>query len=241
MSAKRKMLLTGAGGGIGRSIATLLLSGDWRIVGVGRDPDRPGFSQKEFSQATIDLSDLEHLPEQLRFLASEHEDIDSVVCAAGVGRFGSLEEFSYEQIRELIDINLTSQLYVVRAFLPLLKRRGRGDVVLIGSEAALAGGARGAVYSATKFALRGFCQSLRQESAAAGIRVTLINPGMVRTGFFDQLDFEPGEDLAHAIAPEDIAVAVKMVLSARAETVFDEINLSPLKKVVRRKHRAPKP
>jgi 3-hydroxy acid dehydrogenase/malonic semialdehyde reductase len=241
MSAKRKMLLTGAGGGIGRSIATLLLSGDWRIVGVGRDPDRPGFSQKEFSQATIDLSDLEHLPEQLRLLASEHEDIDSVVCAAGVGRFGSLEEFSYEQIRELIDINLTSQLYVVRAFLPLLKRRGRGDVVLIGSEAALAGGARGAIYSATKFALRGFCQSLRQESAAAGIRVTLINPGMVRTGFFDQLDFEPGEDLAHAIAPEDIAVAVKMVLSARAETVFDEINLSPLKKVVRRKHRAPKP
>ena len=130
---------------------------------------------------------------------------------------------------------------MVRAFLPLLKRRGRGDVVLIGSEAALAGGARGAVYSATKFALRGFCQSLRQESAAAGIRVTLINPGMVRTDFFDQLDFEPGEDLAHAIVPEDIAVAVKMVLSARAETVFDEINLSPLKKVVRRKHKAPKP
>ena len=241
MSAKRKMLLTGAGGGIGRSIATLLLSSDWRIVGVGRDPARPGFSQKEFSQATIDLSDLEHLPEQLRLLASEHEDIDSVVCAAGVGRFGSLEEFSYQQIRELIDINLTSQLYVVRAFLPLLKRRGRGDVVLIGSEAALAGGARGAVYSATKFALRGFCQSLRQESAAAGIRVTLINPGMVRTDFFDQLDFEPGEDLAHAIVPEDIAVAVKMVLSARAGTVFDEINLSPLKKVVRRKHRAPLP
>ena len=233
--------MTGASGGIGRSIATLLLSSDWRIVGVGRDPARPGFSQKEFSQATIDLSDLEHLPEQLRLLASEHEDIDSVVCAAGVGRFGSLEEFSYQQIRELIDINLTSQLYVVRAFLPLLKRRGRGDVVLIGSEAALAGGARGAVYSATKFALRGFCQSLRQESAAAGIRVTLINPGMVRTDFFDQLDFEPGEDLAHAIVPEDIAVAVKMVLSARAETVFDEINLSPLKKVVRRKHRAPKP
>jgi NADP-dependent 3-hydroxy acid dehydrogenase YdfG len=241
MSAKRKMLLTGASGGIGRSIATLLLSSDWRIVGVARDSARPGFSQKEFSQATIDLSDLEHLPEQLRLLASEHEDIDSVVCAAGVGRFGSLEEFSYQQIRELIDINLTSQLYVVRAFLPLLKRRGRGDVVLIGSEAALAGGARGAVYSATKFALRGFCQSLRQESAAAGIRVTLINPGMVRTDFFDQLDFEPGEDLAHAIVPEDIAVAVKMVLSARAETVFDEINLSPLKKVVRRKHRAPKP
>lgn len=241
MSAKRKMLLTGAGGGIGRSIATLLLSSDWRIVGLSRDPARSEFSQKEFTQETIDLSDLAHLPEQLRLVASEHGDIDSVVCAAGVGRFGSLEEFSYEQIRELIDINLTSQLYVVRAFLPLLKRRGRGDVVLIGSEAALAGGARGAVYSATKFALRGFCQSLRQESAAAGIRVTLINPGMVRTGFFDQLDFEPGEDPTHAIVPEDIAVAVKMVLSARPETVFDEINLSPLKKVVRRKHRAPLP
>jgi len=241
MSVKRKILLAGAGGGIGRSIAALLLSSDWRIVGLGRDLVRPEFSQKDFAQATIDLSDLEHLPEQLGLVASEHGDIDGVVCAAGVGRFGSLEEFSYAQIRELIDINLTSQVYVARAFLPLLKRRGGGDVVLIGSEAALAGGARGAVYSATKFALRGFCQSLRQESAAAGVRVTLINPGMVRTGFFDQLDFEPGEDLANAIVPEDIAIAVKMVLSARPETVFDEINLSPLKKVVRRKNRVSLP
>ena len=64
MSAKRKMLLTGAGGGIGRSIATLLLSSDWRIVGLSRDPVRSEFSQKEFTQATIDLSDLAHLPEQ---------------------------------------------------------------------------------------------------------------------------------------------------------------------------------
>ena len=79
MSAKRKMLLTGAGGGIGRSIATLLLSSDWRIVGVGRDPARPGFSQKDFAQATIDLSDLEHLPEQLGLVASEHGDIDGIV------------------------------------------------------------------------------------------------------------------------------------------------------------------
>ena len=85
-------------------------------------------------------------------------------------------------------------------------------MVLIGSEAALAGGARGAVYSATKFALRGFCQSLRQESAAAGIRVTLINPGMVRTDFFDQLDFEPGEDLAHAIVVSSCVISSTSIL-----------------------------
>ena len=70
MSVKRKILLAGAGGGIGRSIATLLLSSDWRIVGLGRDLVRPEFSQKDFAQATIDLSDLEHLPEKLGLVAS---------------------------------------------------------------------------------------------------------------------------------------------------------------------------
>ena len=158
-----------------------------------------------------------------------------LICCAGRGRFGSLEEFAYREIHELVDLNLTSQMYIVRAFMPVIKTNGGGDVVLMGSEAALSGGRYGAVYSATKFAVRGFAQALRHECAAANVRITIVNPGMVRTKFFDSLKFEPGADPDNYIEPEDVASAVCGALSARGGTVVDEINLSPLKRVVRRK------
>ena len=113
-----------------------------------------------------------------------------------------------------------------------MKQRASGNIVFMGSEAALAGGRRGAVYSAAKFGLRGLAQSLRQECAASGLRVSIINPGMVRTEFFKELDFYPGKAPDNYILPDDVAVAVQMVLEARQGTVFDEINLSPQKKVV---------
>ena len=83
--------------------------------------------------------------------------------------------------------------------------------------------------------MRGFAQALRHECAAANVRITIVNPGMVRTKFFDSLKFEPGADPDNYIEPEDVASAVCGALSARGGTVVDEINLSPLKRVVRRK------
>ncbi len=114
-----------------------------------------------------------------------------------------------------------------------MKRQGQGNLVFIGSEAALSGSRKGAVYCATKFALRGFAQSLREECSNSGIRSTIVNPGMVKTGFFDNLSFEPGDAEENYILPQDVADAVLTILSARPGTCFDEINLSPLKKVIK--------
>ena len=95
------------------------------------------------------------------------------------------------------------------------------------------GGRRGAVYSATKFALRGLSQALRQECAGSGVRVCIINPGMVRTTFFSELEFEPGIAQENYLLPQDVADTLIHVLSLRQGSVVDEINLSPLKKVIR--------
>ena len=66
----------------------------------------------------------------------------------------------------------------------VMKKIGKGDVIFIGSEAALNGSRKGTIYCASKFALRGFAQALRDECSKSSIRVTIINPGMVKTGFF---------------------------------------------------------
>ena len=232
---KRKILITGASRGIGRATAERLCAHGWRVIAIARDfsawPERPD----AIEAIELDLSQTAQLPGHLKAIAADHPDIDAVVCNAGHGRFGALEQFSYRQIREMMELNLLQHLYLSRAFLPQMKSRGGDMLIFVGSEAALSGGRYGAVYSACKFALRGFAQSLRLECASSGVRVGIINPGMVDSSFFDQLDFEPGEAPANKIPPEEVAAAIESMLNAKPGTVIDEINLSPLKRVVLKK------
>ena len=226
-------LVTGASSGIGREVCKQLLDKGHGVIGIMRDIEKFDPANPDFRAFSIDLANLSALPARLQKLTSQIPQVDGVILCAGQGRFGGLEEFSYEQIKYLVDINLLSQIFVVRAFLPLLKRQRSGDLIFIGSEAGLAGGARGAVYSATKSALRGLAQALRHECAGGGVRVCIINPGMVKTEFFSDLSFQPGDHETNYIKPEDIAEAVLHIINLRPGTVIDEINLSPLKKVVR--------
>ena len=229
----RTILVTGASSGIGHAITTLLLRRGYRVIGLARDFSKAAFDSENFVAISIDLSRLDELAARLEILIQKEPAIDGVILCAGSGRFGSLEEFSHTQIRALIELNLTSPIYLARTLIPGMKQRASGDIIFMGSEAARTGGKRGAVYSAAKFGLRGLAQSLRQECAASGVRVSIVNPGMVKTAFFDELDFQPGDAPDNYILPEDVALAVLAILETRTGTVFDEINLSPQKKVIR--------
>ncbi len=230
---ERTILVTGASRGIGRAISHRLLQEGYSVIGIGRSFPESSTEQSRFTPVTLDLAHLQQLPEQLGTLCKDFPAINGIVCCAGYGRFGALEEFSPAQIKELIDLNLTSQILMAREFLPKLKRQGGGDLIFIGSEAALSGGKRGAVYSATKFALRGLAQSLREECAGSGVRVGIINPGMVESAFFDNLDFRPGKEDDQHLLPDDVSAAAWLMLGARPGAAIDEINLSPHKKVIR--------
>ena len=102
----------------------------------------------------------------------------------------------------------------------------------MGSEAGLIGAKNGSLYCSAKFGLRGFSQSIRNDVSSSNIRVCIINPGMVRTEFFENLSFSHGNDVANAINTDEIAKTVMNVLAMEESTVVEEINLSPLKKVV---------
>lgn len=230
---KRTVLVTGASSGIGRAVARNLLQQGHTVIGVSRDCRKFTRQMDNFSSVQVDLSQINDLPQKIRELQQTFPEIDAVVFSAGMGQFGSVEEFSYPQIEALMTINFTSQVFLTKALLPALKRKASSDLIFIGSEAALKGSRKGAVYCASKFALRGFTQALREESGNSNVRVCLINPGMVRTAFFEHLTFEPGDDESNTILPEDVAHAVSYVLGSRSQIVIDEINLSPLNKVVK--------
>lgn len=229
----RTVLVTGASSGIGRAVARNLLQQGHTVIGVSRDCAKFTRQMANFSSVQMDLSRLNDLPQKIHQLLQIFPAIDAVVFSAGLGRFGSVEEFSYAQIEALMTVNFTSQVYLTKALLPSLKHKANSDLIYIGSEAALKGARKGAVYCASKFALRGFTQALREECGKSNVRVCLINPGMVKTAFFEQLAFEPGDHESNAISPEDVAAAVAYVLGSRPHIVIDEINLSPLNKVVK--------
>ena len=156
-----------------------------------------------------------------------------LVSNAGQGSFNPIENFSTSQIKDFLDLNLISHILLSQIFVRHLKARSGGNIIFLGSEAGLTGKRKATLYSTAKFGLRGFSQALSDEVRASNIRVSLINPGLVRTPFFDLLGFRPGDEQTHAIEAEDVAQVVMTILSSRSQTIMDEINMSPAKNVIK--------
>jgi NADP-dependent 3-hydroxy acid dehydrogenase YdfG len=229
---KRTVLVTGASSGIGRATARQLLAQGHQVIGTSRDCRRFAKLHPRFVGIELDLAKLAGVPQFAKQLQSDFPALDAVVFAAGYGQFGGLEQFSYEQMDNLMAVNFTAQAYLTRALLPQLKQKAHANLVYIGSEAALKGSRNGSIYCASKFALRGFSQALRDECGKSAVRVSLVNPGMVDTAFFDTLSFAPGKQSGQALMAEDVADAVAYVLQAGSHCVIDEINLNPSSKVI---------
>ena len=233
---KPLVVVTGASSGIGLAISEALLEAGFAVLGMARNFAKSGLSHAAFTPIAIDLADLDALPARLgQVMDGLDQPVRALVNNAGMGKMGFLEQLSISDMRRVMDLNFMSHAIVTKAFLPDMKQQQQGDILFIGSEAGLRGARQGSIYCASKFAVRGFAQALRDECGKAGVRVTLINPGAVRTPFFDELAFAPGATPDNAIDPADIARAVLLVLRARAGTVFDEINLSPLNHVWQKK------
>ena len=226
MAKAETVLISGASSGIGQATASLLLQQGHHVVGLSRRGQVDALAHENFTALALDLDNLQQLETRVRTLQGNY-DITCFVHAAGQGCFGSIEQFSIAQMESAMRINLTSAMVICRGLLPALRRRGNGRLIFIGSESALAAGKKGALYCASKFGLRGFCLSLREDCASDGIRVSLINPGMVRSPFFDELSFAPGALPENAIEVEDVARLVLQIMQSSPNIVIDEVNLSP--------------
>jgi 3-hydroxy acid dehydrogenase/malonic semialdehyde reductase len=232
MTENRYVLVTGGSRGIGFACCQLLGESGFNTVSLSRTP--PVISLPTNIHIGVDLSDPDATGAAVKRALSEH-DISALVCNAGRGDIGSLENFSPMQIQQSIALNLISPLCIARDCIPTLRKRDRSDIVFIGSTSALQGARYGSLYSAAKFGLRGVAQALSHEVASANCHVGIVQPGSVRTSFFDDLSFEPGPDEAHALHAEDVAHAVRSMLISPDRAVINELLVQPRQHVVQKR------
>jgi len=227
------ILVTGSSSGIGYEITSKLLDLGAKVIGIARNHDKSKIKNNNYITYKCDVSVHSRIEILLKKILKSHPQINCLISNAGYGDFGPLENFSTSQIDYFMAANLTSHLVITKHLLPHFKRIKMGDIIFIGSEAGLLGAKNGSLYCAAKFGLRGFSEALSLDVAKKNIRVSIINPGMVRTEFFKNLNFQPGNDEGNAISIKDISSTVAYILNLSRNTIVDEINLSPSKKAIK--------
>ena len=228
------VLVTGASRGIGRACCELLATRGIKAISLSRTP--PESLPESETHYQIDLSDLGASIKLIRNILEKHP-VDALVCNAGRGDIGSLENFSSAQIEQSILFNLISPLALIRACLPTLRACERSNIVFIGSTSALQGARYGSLYSAAKFGLRGAAQALSHEVAGANCHVGIVHPGSVNTSFFDTLDFAPGTQPSQSLTAQDVAQSIVQLLQSPDNAVVSEITVKPRHHVVRKRSR----
>ena len=227
------VLVTGSSSGIGYEITSNLLDLGAKVIGIARNHDKSNLENKNYITYNCDVSVHDKLEILLKQILKNHPQINCLISNAGYGNFGPLENYSTSQINKFLSTNLTSHLVITKHLLPHFKRNKIGDIIFIGSEAGLSGAKNGSLYCTAKFGLKGFSEALSKDVVNNNIRVSIINPGMVRTDFFENLNFEPGDSEENAISLRDVSSTVAYILGLSRNTIVDEINLSPLKKAIK--------
>ncbi|WP_298864314.1 SDR family oxidoreductase [uncultured Microbacterium sp.] len=222
----RHALITGAAGGIGRAIATALApTHHIHLVGRSRDPlEHLAAALPSASVHVADLGDAAQIAE----LASGIATLDVLVHSAGVLHMGTTEELTPEQWRESLEINVLAPVELTRALLPAL-RRAAGQVLLINSGLGHRTMPGGGAYSASKFALRAFADTLRQEESPHGIRITSVHPGRVATPMQEQLRAWEGQpyDGEAWIRPEQVADAARTIVNLDRNADITTLDITP--------------
>lgn len=223
-TASKVLLITGASSGIGAATARAAAEDGWRLALVARSADKlealvKDLGPKRAIAIPCDVTDYEDQARMVQTVADRLGRIDAVFANAGTGgQPGGFAGAPPESWRTMVDVNILGVAYTLRATLSHVKAV-RGHIVITGSIA----GRRtlaGSMYSATKWAVSAIGYGLREELKGTGVRVTLIEPGMVDTPFFDT-------SKPDALRPEDVARSVVYVLRQPATVDVHELVILP--------------
>lgn len=215
-SLKNKVVIvTGGSGGIGNAIVSKLASYGAKVCAAYHRNITADYYDKNICWIQSDIMKAEDRERLLSFSLQKFGKIDMLINCAGYlepGEFSSLET---NQINRMIELNLTSTIILIQKTLELMKEQRNGHIINIGSLGGIVPMPYSSVYSATKFALRGFSFSISEELKGTGVKVSLITPGSVATKMLDneaQNINSAMSFLSKPISPTKVAAAVLKVI-----------------------------
>lgn len=209
------IVVTGGSGGIGNPIVNKFASYEANVVAVYNQNLPTDSSYKNISWLQADVTNPDEIDKLLSLTLQKFERIDVLINCAGILPPGDFSSLKINSLRKMVDVNFTSTLIITQKVLSIMKSQGSGHIINIGSLGGIVPMPYSAVYSATKFALRGFSLSLFEELKGTNIKVSLITPGSVIT---KMLDYEAKADdsaisfLSKPISPKEVAEAVLRVI-----------------------------
>ncbi|TDE08756.1 SDR family NAD(P)-dependent oxidoreductase [Jiangella asiatica] len=184
----RVVVVTGGGAGIGRAAVERFANDGELVVALDRDAaalddlaGRAADAGWTVRTQQLDVADDVAVGRRAAELAEEFETIDALVCAAGIQRYGTVEETSMELFDEVVGVNLRGVFATCHHLMPLLRADGGGSVVVVSSIQAYASQSGVAAYAATKGALLALVRSMAVDHARDGVRVNAVCPGSVDT------------------------------------------------------------
>jgi short-subunit dehydrogenase len=201
-----RALVTGATGGLGQAIARALRKRGATLVLTGRRREELEALRAELD-ADVVPADLANA-EDVRALIESAARIDVLVANAGLPGTGTLDSFTPEEVDRVLDVNLRAPVHLAKAVVPAMVERGEGHLVFVSSMSGKVPSPYASLYCATKFGLRGFAASLREDLRGTGVGVTTIFPGPVsEAGMWADAALEQPRGLRTS-SPADVAAAV---------------------------------
>lgn len=261
LSANKVAVITGASSGIGRATALALADKGMKLVLLARSDI--GLSAVEKEARARGANDVRYFVCDVRdemavdrAISTTLEDfgrIDVLINSAGLSLNGSVDGYSLDDWRTVIDTNLTGTFLTCRAVLTAMKRQGGGQIINISSGAGRNGIKEMSAYCAAKFGVIGFTESLGLEVRNQNIRVSVLLPGSVATAFsitakregapnrapnraMDHDTPEPRE-IGYSMTPEEVASVIVAMLEQSPQAWMSEVTLRPLNLELRRTHR----
>ena len=229
-------LVTGGNRGIGRAIALRLAELGASVAICGRDAQALAATEAELKQSGSplhsQLADVSHSADVTALVDKTQAalgPISILVNNAGIGLFGPAHEKTESDWDRVLNTNLKSVFLVSRAVTPVMIQRGAGDIINISSLAGRNAFAGGGIYCASKWGLQGLSACMAEDLREHGIRVSVICPGSVATGFSTGSSRGP-KDPSKVLSPEDVAHAVEMIVTQSPQSFLSEVHVRPLRK-----------
>ena len=228
----KNIIITGAGDGVGKSVATMLKNENLILVDIERNNVEKVAKELNQKSFVCDVTDVKQIKKLRDFVVKSFDKIDCLINCAGMWTKGELSQLNIEhfaqineleRVKKIIDTNVFGIIAMISEFSPILISQNYGQIININSQAGINHKAERVVYNASKWGVTGFSKSLQDEVCKYGIRVTDVMPGMMKTDMFSKMNIT--KNMANGLDTKEVARLINFIMDTPSDVVIPEVGI----------------